>query len=58
MRLGRKLAEGFAVDHEADRAYTGRHEPEAEAATPLADVPEVLATELPVPARSGPRAAD
>lgn len=59
MRLGRKLAEGFAVDHEADRASAGRAAPVPE---PAAPGPELLDTDRPEPvraepARSGPRTA-
>ena len=59
MRLGRKLAEGFAVDHEADRAAAGGAAPVPE---PTAPGPELIDTDRPEPvpaepARSGPRSA-
>ncbi|MBW0102904.1 hypothetical protein [Pseudonocardia sp. KRD291] len=63
MRLGRKLAEGFAVDHEADRADSGRTAPAREPVAPLAAAPDVLDTDRPEPvraghARTGPRTED
>lgn len=48
MRLGRKLAEGFAVDHEADRAA-----PEATPATPVAAAQDAFDPVLPEPVRAG-----
>ncbi|MDN5918367.1 MAG: hypothetical protein L0I76_25270 [Pseudonocardia sp.] len=49
MRLGRKLAEGFAVDHEADQACTDRPAPPP---TPVAAAQDVFDTALPEPFRT------
>lgn len=62
MRLGRKLAEGFAVDHEADRACN-RAAPEAEPAAPVAAAQDAFDPVMPAPvraghARTGPRTGD
>lgn len=51
MRLGRKISEGFAVDHEADRAAG----PVPAAAQAEPDLVEWVATEREQPARSGSR---
>lgn len=58
MRLGRKLSEGFAVDHEADRAASGQPAPTLEPATPAVVEPDVFAAGWPEPARSGRQTED
>lgn len=51
MRLGRKISEGFAVDHEADRSAT----PAPPAAQAEPDLTERAPADREVPARSGAR---
>lgn len=63
MRLGRKLAEGFVVDREADRAAAGQPAPVIGPSVPVAAEPDVFAVAWPAtvrtePARSGQRCKD
>ena len=52
MRLGRKIAEGFAVDHEADRLAATQERP---APVPEPEVADWSPIEQEQPARSGSR---
>lgn len=63
MRLGRKLAEGFVVDREADRTAAEQPAPVIEPSVPVTAEPDVFAVAWPAtartePARSGQRAED
>ncbi|MBP2367139.1 hypothetical protein [Pseudonocardia parietis] len=52
MRLGRKISEGYAVDHEADRLTAAQDRP---VPTPEPEVVDWSPVEHEVPARSGSR---
>ena len=52
MRLGRKISEGYAVDHEADRLAAGQERPEPVTEPELTDWSPVDREQ---PARSGSR---